>query len=404
MIIPTTQPNGTMVNVLFEPNTTVVDSVTYDITAWSLPYVYGLKAYAVRNAIPLTTGTLPAIRVNNPVSDPYGYVIRWNGMKSVRLVSQLLQKDIRLRYHEQPFTVNNERFERGSVIVLKANNRYNGNLWNEVRRLADSNGVQLTPIGSGFTQSGADFGSSRVRPLLNRKVALFTGEGISSLAAGEVWHFFDRQIDYPVTLININDFARIPWSDYDVIIMPGGTYRFLNDKAQSEQFRNWIQQGGHVIALENATSQLARLEWAIKAKKNEENHSGNHAESLRRYEDRERDYIPTITPGSIFRVELDHTHPLAFGYPDYYYTLKQDDLLYEYFKESGWNVGVLRKNKQVAGFVGSKLIGRLQEGLLFGVQDIGSGTVTYLTDNVMFRSFWENGKLMFSNAVFLVGQ
>jgi hypothetical protein len=34
------------------------------------------------------------------------------------------------------------------------------------------------------------------------------------------------------------------------------------------------------------------------------------------------------------------------------------------------------------------------------VQDMGRGTVIYLTDNLLFRSFWENGKLMLCNAVF----
>jgi len=38
------------------------------------------------------------------------------------------------------------------------------------------------------------------------------------------------------------------------------------------------------------------------------------------------------------------------------------------------------------------------------VQDMGSGKIIYLADNLMFRNFWENGKLMFCNAVFLVGQ
>jgi len=59
---------------------------------------------------------------------------------------------------------------------------------------------------------------------------------------------------------------------------------------------------------------------------------------------------------------------------------------------------------QVAGFVGSKLKEKLKDGVLFGVQDIGRGSVTFLADNVLFRNFWENGKLMFCNAVFLVGQ
>jgi hypothetical protein len=65
---------------------------------------------------------------------------------------------------------------------------------------------------------------------------------------------------------------------------------------------------------------------------------------------------------------------------------------------------VIKKNNQVSGFIGSKLKEKLKDGLLFGVQDMGNGSVTYLVDNVMFRNFWENGKLMFCNAVFLVGQ
>jgi hypothetical protein len=72
--------------------------------------------------------------------------------------------------------------------------------------------------------------------------------------------------------------------------------------------------------------------------------------------------------------------------------------------KEGWNVGVLKKNKQVAGFVGSQLINRLKDGMLFGVQEIGNGTITYLTDDVLFRNFWVGGKLMFCNALFLVGE
>ena len=159
------------------------------------------------------------------------------------------------------------------------------------------------------------------------------------------------------------------------------------------------------MALENAVAQLAKQDWSVKLKKSDDGDDDNDDyELLKRYENRERDFIPSMTPGSIFRVELDNTHPLGFGFPSYYYTLKYDDNIYDFIKDGGWNVGVIKKEKQVAGFVGSKLQNRLQDGLLFGVQEIGNGTVTYLADNVLFRSFWENGKLMFANALFLVGQ
>jgi hypothetical protein len=103
-------------------------------------------------------------------------------------------------------------------------------------------------------------------------------------------------------------------------------------------------------------------------------------------------------------VELDNSHPLAFGYPEFYYTIKQDDNIYEFFKEGAWNVGIIRKDNYVTGFTGSKTKEKLKDGLLFGVQDMGRGAVIYMADNPLFRSFWENGKLLFANAVFLVGQ
>ena len=93
-----------------------------------------------------------------------------------------------------------------------------------------------------------------------------------------------------------------------------------------------------------------------------------------------------------------------YGYPNYYYTLKMDNNVYDFIKEGGWNTGVIKKDNQVAGFVGYKLKTKLQDGLLFGVQDLGRGSICYLADDVLFRNFWENGKLMFCNAVFLVGQ
>ncbi|HNA96497.1 MAG TPA: zinc carboxypeptidase, partial [Chitinophagaceae bacterium] len=124
--------------------------------------------------------------------------------------------------------------------------------------------------------------------------------------------------------------------------------------------------------------------------------------SLHRYEDREREGLKSFVPGTIFRVELDNTHPLAFGYPDYYYTMKQDSRMYEFLK-SGWNVGVIKKENQVAGFVGSSLKSKLKDGMIFGAQPLGGGQIIYLADNILFRNFWENGKLLFCNALFMTG-
>ncbi|HEX5025109.1 MAG TPA: zinc carboxypeptidase, partial [Agriterribacter sp.] len=272
-------------------------------------------------------------------------------------------------------------------------------------KVCNENNTTLYPISTGYVDKGFDFGSSKVHYIKPPKVALVTGPGVSSNAAGEVWFLFERELNYPVTLINLDNLPAVDWNSFDVFIMPDGYYSFLSDKNRVDEFRNWINKGGRVIALENAVSQLSKLEWAINTKKTSDD--GDKKDSiyaaLHKYEDRVREPIANITAGSIYKVELDNTHPLAFGYPNYYYTLKQDDKIYEFMKD-GWNVGIVRKDEPVAGFVGSRLKPRLKDGLLFGVQDVGKGSITYFADNILFRDFWENGKLMFCNAVFLVGQ
>ena len=409
IVISALQPRSAMVKVLFEPKTKLSDSVTYDITAWALPYAYGLNAYASKEKVPSNGMVNLRSAVTNPETT-YGYILPWNGVKTVKTVGHLLQKGILLRYAEQPFEVNGNKFDRGAIIVLRTSNqKFGGELWKTVRETANADGVQLFAVSSGFVDKGFDFGSDMVHPMRMPKVVLVTGEGINGNSAGELWHFFDQELDFPVTLVNANDLGRVNWNDIDVLVMPDGNYRFLSNKDELEGFKTWINKGGRVVALEGAVGQLSKADIGVKQKKSEDGDKdkkdkADSYSALQEFQGRERNSVTGFTPGSIWKVSMDPSHPLAFGYPDFYYTLKQDDNIYEFMKEGGWNVGVIKKDNAVAGFVGSALQPKLKDGLLFGSQQMGDGTVNLLTDNVMFRSFWENGKLMFCNAVFLSGQ
>jgi len=401
VLISSLQPRSAMLKVLFEPNSKLVDSVTYDITAWSLPYVYGLNAFASKQNIS-SAGVWPSpSKITNDSTSNYGYAIQWKGVASAKAVAQLLRSKIKLRYVEEPFQLGGRQFDRGSVLILKTGNT---NSWDMVRKIANEKNIQLYPISTGFVDKGFDFGSNKVHFLKAPRIAMLTGDGVYSNAAGEVWFFIDRELNYPVTLINLNRFSVADLSSFDLLIIPGGNFSFLNDKTSSEQLRSWINNGGRVIAMESAVSQLSKLDWTIKPKKIDDSDKKDSTYAfIRRYEDRERDFVAGITAGSIYKVELDNTHPLAFGYPNYYYTMKLDDDIYDFMKD-GWNVGIIRKDEPVAGFVGHKLKLKLRDGLLFGVQNVGEGAITYFVDNPLFRNFWENGKLMFCNAIFFVGQ
>jgi len=409
VVINANQPKSNLLRVLFERQSHISDSVTYDITAWSAPFAYGIQAYGLSAyaGVEKSGGRVS----EEEAGEQYAYAARWTGMGSMRLLSQLLQKGVKVRYAERPFQSGGVSFDRGTLLITATGNGALGaGLWPMVKTAAHEAGVNLFPIASGFVDKGPDLGSGSVRFIRRPRVALLTGEQVGSQEAGEVWHLFEQEIGYPVTLINAESMSRVSWKNFDVVILPSGGYRGLEDRNIADQLRGWVQEGGRLIAMERAVEQLSKGDWGIKAKggadkkdDGKEKKEDEYAD-LHRYDKRQREEVMSSVPGSIYKVELDNSHPLAFGYPNHYYTLKQDDNVYEFMKEGGWNVGIVRKDGYVSGFTGNKAMEKIKDGVIFGVQELGRGEIVFMADDPLFRSFWENGKLLFCNAVFLVGQ
>lgn len=402
------QTRSVLASVLLEPRTKLVDSVTYDITAWSLPYVYGVDAYVVNSLLPLKTAAAEKNAAAIPASN-YGYLIKYNSVNSVKLLAQLLKQGIKVRFSEKPFTYNGADFDRGTLIVLQKNNP--ANLLSLLNSYVTDYSAEIEAVQSGFMDKGPDFGSPDIRSIRVPKIALLTGEQISSSAAGEVWHLFEQQLNYPIALLNEENLNRIDLKSYNVLIMPDGDYDNLSDKAVVEKLKQFVNGGGNLVAMESAVKQLAEGDWGIKLKEDKDDGKDKDKEKdkktdysvLKKYGSRERDDLVNTIPGAIYKVDVDNTHPLAFGYSDTYYTLKQNSVVYEFLKDD-WNVGIIKKDNYLTGFAGNKVKAGLKDGLLFGVEDMGRGSLIIFADDPIFREFWENGKLLLCNAVFLVGQ
>ncbi len=402
LAVSTLQSRGAMVNVLLEPKSKLSDSATYDITAWSLPYVYGVDAYAIKDKKEITASINSTLI--KEINSSFGVIVSYSSFNSAKFLAYLLKNDIKIRYATKPFTINGSNYTQGTLIILKTSNKYID--WNKiVNDGAKQFNIQPIEVNSGLVDTGSDFGSADVRTINKPKVALFTGEQVSTNDAGESWCFFDNELNYPISLINAASINNLNLKAYDVIIMPDGNYKILNDKSAIDKLKDFVNDGGRLIAIQGAVNLLAKQgDFGIKNKnaKEEDTDSSTYA-SLKIYGNREREDISNNIPGAIYKLELDNTHPLAYGYPNYYYTLKQDPNIYEFMKD-GWNVGVLKKDNYVTGFTGFKVKNKLKDGTLFGVYEMGNGSITYLSDNPIFRLFWENGKLLLSNAVFMVGQ
>jgi hypothetical protein len=397
------QPKSVLATVLLEPKGNLSDSNTYDITAWAIPYAYGLDAYAVKENLAVSAKPVEGITPEILPANKYGYLIKYTSLASAKVMASLLKQGIKVRMANLPFTYNKESYDRGTLIVLSKGNPTDVNL--KISDAIKGSSVAVSVVETGFMDKGSDFGSPDISFISAPKVAMLSGEQTSSTAAGEVWNFFDQTLDYPITLFNAADLARVSLKDYTVLIIPDGFYRNLNDKAISDKLKEFVRSGGKIVAVDNAVMQFANGDWGLKPKEDKADDKDKKDEyaAIKKYADNDRSRISDQIPGAIYKIDLDNTHPLAYGYPNYYYILKQDDNIYQFLKD-GWNVGTIKKEAYVTGFGGVKVKAKLKDGTLFGVQNLGNGSIVYLSDDPIFRLFWENGKLLFCNAVFVVGQ
>lgn len=403
LVVNTDQPKGQMVQVLFEPQTTLTDSITYDITAWSLPYAYGLNAMASPTKVNAETKINNTNSANEINTNAVAYVSKWDHMKDAQFLASLLKHNLKVRFSEKPFTTktSSQNFESGSLVILRGDNKTLQDFDSLVVNAANKFNRNLIAVESGFSKSGADFGSPSIKLVNNHKIAVLSGKYTSSLGYGEIWHFFEQQLQFPVTSISTEEFSGINLDNYTIFVIPNGYYGSFFTDANLEKLQTWIQKGGKVIALEGALNIFAdKPEFELKRK--QANDSLANQPNLIPYAEREREFTNELITGTIFKTKVDNTHPLAFGYSKNYYTLKSTSDAYELLND-GYNVAYLENQKsKVSGFAGKNTLKNLENSLVFGEQAYGQGSIIYMVDDVLFRNFWENGKLFFVNALFFV--
>ncbi|NVJ88650.1 MAG: zinc carboxypeptidase [Flavobacteriaceae bacterium] len=401
LVIHTNQPKGKMVNILFEPKTKVTDSLTYDITAWSIPYAHGLEAIASKNKVASSNKQVKAFKNNTIDKSAYAYILKWNSIADATFLAEILKNNIVPRFSEKPFSIEGNVFERGSLIILRNDNK-SEDFDTKLIEIANKNSRKLTAVATGFVDSGVDFGSYSVKPIKKQNIAVLSGDGVSSLSFGEIWHFFETELKYPLTVINSDYFSSFDYSDFDVIIIPNGYYGRVLSKSTLSKLTTWVRSGGTLIAIEGALRSFAdNKSFSLTSKKDDEDDKNKPA-LLTPYANLERESAESLIAGAIFKSKVDFTHPIAFGYTDSYFTLKRSSSSYNYLKD-GYNIAYMTENvENVAGFAGKKVLEKLPESLLFGEETKGRGSIVYMVDNPLFRSFWDGGKLFFVNSLFFI--
>jgi len=405
LVIPTNQPKSVLAQVLFEPKTYVEDSLTYDITAWSAPFFYGLDAYANDFSLgtkPYSTNSRKTVNT----AAPYALIAKWNSLDDGRFLAALHQENLKIRSLTIPTTIEGKYFDRGSLVITQNANRKGYE--KTVYRVANELGRELTQVSTGFADQGKDLGSATVALLQKPKIAIMGGNGVSHLSYGQVRYFFEQDVNYPYTVLRTDYVGSIDLDKYNVLVFPSGNYGSLGEGFIKE-VEGWVKNGGKLVLIEGAlnlfknNSKSALTTYFDKGEEGKlKKEEVTKEDALATETEKSRNWLNGAIPGAIYEIDLDNSHPLAFGLERSYYSLKTRNNRFAYLKK-GSNVGTIQsKSNLIGGFVGKDLQKKLNETLVFGTERKGGGQMVYLVDNPLFRSFWYEGKILFTNAVFLV--
>jgi len=413
LVVSLNQPKSVLAKILFEPQTKLVDSLTYDITAWAVPYFYGMQAYATSTALNVDVqSTVNNFKPAGVPDNAYAFFFKWNSFKDAKMLASLLNANIKVRFSTRKLKINGKTFERGTLIIAKRDNGVLGNKFEmKIAGLANAAQHQFDVVSTGFMDNGPDLGSRNISYLKKPKIAILRGDGVSSLNYGATWYYMEQELNYPFTAINTGAFSRVNLDNYDVLVMQEGGYSDFGD-TELKKITDWVSTGGKLIAIGSSIGKFADSDFASISKYNSEDEEeaikkkteANQEENkLKPYEQESRENAKNTIPGAIFKITLDKTHPLAYGYGGYLYSLKTSGRRYGYLNSQ--NVGIIKsKDDLLSGFAGQYVQQNVGKSMVIGVENKGRGQIVYLVDNPLYRGFWYDYKLMFANALFLVGQ
>lgn len=411
-VIPLDQRQGRFINATMETVTTFPDSLFYDVSTWSLPLAFGVDYTAYEDdADDLLGAPMPSAEFDGGQlvggRTDYAYVMEWGRYFAPRALYRLQDAHIRPRIMTDAFTVDiggtSHAFDPGAIVIpVEQYDVPADTVHAVVQRIVDLDHVHVYAASTGLTPSGPDLGSRGSEVLPKPEIALITGTGSgsryggsSAYNSGEVWHLLSERFDIPVTLLDLSVVSFADLSRYNTMVLAGGRF----DDLPTETVREWVQDGGRLIALEDA------VEWPIETGMVDLEERSTNLDSLFQdlpYNQLSDAYGAQQIGGSIFQAELDVTHPIAYGYDDETIPVfRVGNDFYAPSGEPGASVATYSEAQpRISGYVSEEMEELARGSASIEAHRVGRGSVILLMDNPNFRAFWWGTNGLFLNAIF----
>ena len=413
-VIPAEQDHYRLLSSIFDPVTELPMETFYDVSAWPLAMAFDLPLAAV-NRLPATGEALnsaPEMTPAAPADEALAWLVPWDQYGAPAVLAALLDEGYTVQALTDAARVrgagNGQDLVRGSLVV------HSGLQPDDVpavgprlAELAARYRVRVHATDSGLTASGPDLGSPSVPVLKPVRPALLTGAGLRANHAGYIWHWFDTRLDQPLTRLDWSGLNRTDLSDYTHLILPDGRYGGLSDTIAGP-VSGFVREGGVVIAARNAAAWVETLEldwpFAERDEAGDDEDAGEEADGEsepRAYGDFRDDFARELIGGSALTIELDITHPLAYGYRRPTLTVFRRGRHELAALDNAYaHAGRYAADPLASGYLSESNRERLGSAPALVASRHGRGVVVRMADDYLFRGYWRGSEKLFANALF----
>lgn len=396
-----------LIKTIFEDVREFEDSIFYDVSAWTMPYAFGL-AFQPLNAVELASLKLSKLTAAPQKAENLeipndkkllAYVLHWNQLNAGKALNGLLSAGYRCMVSTEPTIIGGVEIARGDVVIhLQSQMQHKEGIRKKMLEYSEKYQLRVQAIYDTYQAEGISAGHPAFKNIEMPKCMMIVGNGVTSYQAGEVWYFMDKHIGSSIVMIDKNQLSGTDLNNYNTILLASGNYSDLAD-SQQKRLEEWIKAGNTVIAFQNAVSWLKSKNWINLSDKavssSDTIYSGVYARFAQERGSR-------VLGGSIFKTEADLTHPLMYGYTSNdIHIFKNNTQLYQTTKNKVASpLKLVENNSLVSGYLPKHLKNIIDGSVSVSTHSMGRGRVICFVDNPIFRAQWVSGFKMVENAIF----
>ncbi|HKY60427.1 MAG TPA: hypothetical protein VJP59_05390, partial [Gemmatimonadota bacterium] len=392
LVVPSDQPLGRFAAAMLDP-VTLTGSTTSDVSAWALPLLFDVPAYAAGAGLDVERKGWRRGEVVAPRIPAAATALAWPyaSLADALAALRLAGRGEAVRLAETPIAVGDGALARGTFLLPAGKERAAG--WaRELARLGVAAVVLTAPL------EDAPGALGRLR---TPRVALAGGEPVLATSLGALRHLLARA-GVDADLVPLVDLGRVDLEAWDVIVLPDGAqvdgYARRLERAGA-RLEAWVEAGGTLVGVRAGAAALAvggngaglDLDSAVDPRRSARSSGRGRA----------ADPMQGGVPGVLMTVRADPADPLGHGFPDGEATVMAWDpiLLERSGGDAAWRfTGAPPKAGLLPADAHRVLAGRPYAL----VRDRGRGRVILFADDPGFRGMLPGLEKLYLNATALL--